>query len=178
MTQSGHWVATSAVSLSRYHSIPWLSRASMRRREFITILSGAAVWSFAAHAQQKPVKIGFLVAGAADTSGPLIEAVKQGLRENGLIEGKDYVFELRWAEGHYERFPAFARELADNGARVIVVPTVAAARAAQAASSTIPVVMALMNDPVGNGLVASLARPGGNTTGMASLNQDVTPKQL
>jgi putative ABC transport system substrate-binding protein len=119
-----------------------------------------------------------LVAGAADTSAPLIDAFKQGLRENGLIEGKDYVLELRWAEGHYERFPAFARELADNGARVIVVGTVAAARAAQAASSTIPVVMALMNDPVGNGLVASLARPGGNTTGMASLNQDVTSKQL
>jgi len=103
----------------------------MRRREFITILSGAAVWSFRAHAQQKPVKIGFLVAGAADTSGPLIEAVKQGLRENGLIEGKDYVFELRWAEGHYERFPAFARELVDDGCRVIMVTTVAAARAAQ-----------------------------------------------
>jgi len=150
----------------------------MRRREFITILSGAAVWSFAAHAQQKPVKIGFLVAGAADTSGPLIEAVKQGLRENGLIEGKDYVFELRWAEGHYERFPAFARELVDDGCRVIMVTTVAAARAAQRSTPVIPIVMALMNDPVGNGLVASLARPGGNTTGMASLNQDVTPKML
>ena len=129
-------------------------------------------------AQQKSASIGFLGAGAADTSAPLIEALKQGLRENGLIEGKDYVLEPRWAEGHYERFPAFARELVDNGVRVIVVPTVAAARAAQRASSTIPIVMALMNDPVGNGLVASLARPGGNTTGMASLGQDVTPKHL
>ena len=150
----------------------------MKRREFIAVLGGAAAWPFAAHAQQKSASIGFLVAGAAGTSAALIEAFEQGLRENGLIEGKDFVLDLRWAEGHYERFPAFARELADNGARVIVVGTVAAARAAQRASSTIPVVMALINDPVGNGLVASLARPGGNTTGMASLNQDVTPKQL
>jgi len=150
----------------------------MKRREFIKVLGGAAAWPFAAHAQQKSASIGFLGAGAADTSAPLIEALKQGLRENGLIEGKDYVLEPRRAEGHYERFPAFARELVDNGVRVIVVPTVAAARAAQRASSTIPIVMALMNDPVGNGLVASLARPGGNTTGMASLGQDVTPKHL
>jgi len=150
----------------------------MRRREFISFIGGAAAWPITARAQQKSASIGFLVAGAADTSAPLIEAFNQGLRENGLIEGKDYVLELRWAEGHYERFPAFARELADNGARVIVVGTVAAARAAQRASSTVPIVMALMNDPVGNGLVASLARPGGNTTGMASLGQDVTPKQL
>src|SRR5262245_19659347 len=129
------------------------SDAAMRRREFITILSGAAVWSFAAHTQQKSVKIGFLVAGAADTSGPLVEAVKQGLRGNGLIEGKDYVFEIRWAEGHYERFPAFARELVDIGCRVIMVTTVAAARAAQRSTSVLPIVMTLMNDPVGNGLV-------------------------
>jgi putative tryptophan/tyrosine transport system substrate-binding protein len=150
----------------------------MKRREFIAVLSGAVAWPFAAPAQQKSAGIGFLGAGAADTSAPLIEALKQGLLENGLIEGKDYVLEPRWAEGHYELFPAFARELADNGARVIVVGTVAAARAAQRASSTISVVMAIINDPVGSGLVASLARPGGNTTGMASLNQDVTPKQL
>ena len=151
----------------------------MRRRDFIKVIGGAAAtWPVAALAQQKSASIGFLVAGTADASAPLVEAFKQGLRENGLIEGKDFVLELRWAEGHYERFPAFARELADKGARVIVVGTVAAARAAQRASSTIPIVMALMNDPVGNGLVASLARPGGNTTGMASLGQDVTPKQL
>ena len=151
----------------------------MKRREFILLLGGAAAtWPLAARAQQKFVKIGFLGAGAAETSRPLIEALKQGLRENGLIEGKDYVLEVRWAEGHYERFPAFVRELADNGIRVIMVTTVAAARAAQRATSVTPIVMALMNDPVGNNLVASLARPGGNTTGMASLNQDVTPKLL
>jgi putative tryptophan/tyrosine transport system substrate-binding protein len=149
----------------------------MRRREFNTLLGGAAAgWPLAARAQQKPAGIGFLGAGAAETSAPLVEALKQGLRENGLVEGKDYVLELRWAEGNYERFPAFARELLERGARVIIVVTIAGARAAQRATSVIPIVMASMNDPVGNGLVESLARPAGNTTGLATLNQDVTPK--
>lgn len=151
----------------------------MRRREAIKLLGGVVIaWPLAAYGQPKSATIGFLGAGAADTSAHLVHAIKQGLRENGLIEGKDYVLEPRWAEGHYERFPAFARELADQHARVIMVTTVAAAHAAQQATFAIPIVMALMNDPVGNGLVASLARPGGNTTGMASLNQDVTPKLL
>ena len=122
------------------------------------------------------MSIGFLGAGAADTSEHLVEAVKQGLRENGLIEGKDYVLEPRWAEGRYERFPAFAGQLVSQGARVIMVTTVVAARAAQRATSAIPIVMALMNDSVG--IVASLSHPGGNTTGVASLNQFVTPKLL
>lgn len=149
----------------------------MQRRQFIKLLGGAAVaWPLTARAQQKSASIGFLGAGAAETSTHLIEAIKQGLRENGLVEGKDYVLVLRWAEGRYERFPAFARELADQGARVILVTTIAAARAAQRATSVIPIVMASMNDPVGSGLIASLARPGGNTTGLATLNQDVTPK--
>src|SRR5262245_53474736 len=119
----------------------------MRRREFITVLGSAVVtWLPAARGQQKLATVGFLGAGAADTSAPLIEAVKQGLQENGLVEGKDYILEPRWAEGHYERFPTFARELADHSARVIMVTTVAAARAAQRATSVIPIVMALMND--------------------------------
>jgi putative ABC transport system substrate-binding protein len=151
----------------------------MKRREFIACLGCAMLAGMpAASGQQKPARIGFLGAGAADTSAGLVEALRQGLQDNGLVEGKDYVLEPRWAEGHYERFPAFVRELSDRGARVIVVTTVAAARAAQQSTSSIPIVMALMNDPVGNNLVASLARPGGNTTGMASLNQDVTPKLL
>jgi ABC-type uncharacterized transport system substrate-binding protein len=150
----------------------------IRRRAFITLLGGAAAagWPVAARAQQKAAIIGFLVSGAPETSAPLVEAFKQGLRENGLVEGKDYVLELRWAEGHYQRFPAFARELVEHGAGVLVVSTIAAARAAQQATSTIPIVMASINDPVGYGLVASLARPGGNTTGLATLAQDVTPK--
>jgi putative ABC transport system substrate-binding protein len=147
----------------------------MKRREFIAVMGSAAALPFAARAQQRPASIAFLGGGAADPSVPLIEALKQGLRENGLIEGKDYVLELRWAEGHYERLPMFARELADHGARVIIVSTIAAARAAQRDNSVIPIVMATMNDPVGNRLIATLARPGGNTTGLATLNEDVTP---
>jgi putative ABC transport system substrate-binding protein len=150
----------------------------MKRREFIVLGGAAVAWPHAARGQKKLAVIGFLGAGAAETSVHLIEAIKQGLQENGLVEGKDYVLEQRWANGHYDRFPAFARELTDRGARLIMVTTVAAARAAQRATSVIPIVMTLINDPVGNGLVASLARPGGNTTGMASLNQDVTPKML
>jgi putative tryptophan/tyrosine transport system substrate-binding protein len=151
----------------------------MERRKVFTLLIGAAAaWPLTASAQSKTATIGFLGAGAADTTGHLIEALKQGLRENGLAEGKDYVLELRWAEGLYERFPAFANDLVEKGARVIIVNTIAAARAAQRASSVIPIVMATMNDPVGNGLIASLARPGGNTTGLATLNQDLTPKLI
>lgn len=149
----------------------------MRRRKFIMLLGSTAVaWSRTACAQQNLAVIGFLGAGAADTSAPLLEALKQGLGENGLVEGRDYALESHWAEGNYKRLPTFAQELTDRGARVIIVTTIAAARAAQHATSIIPIVMASINDPVGNGLVASLARPGGNTTGMATLNQDVTPK--
>ena len=152
---------------------------SLRRRQFLGLIVGAAAaWPLIARAQPKPVIIGFLGAGAADTSRYLIEALKRGLRENGLAEGKDYALELRWAEGPYERFPAFANDLVESGARVIIVNTIAAARAAQRATSVISIVMATMNDPVGNGLIASLARPGGNTTGLATLNQDLTPKLI
>jgi putative tryptophan/tyrosine transport system substrate-binding protein len=151
----------------------------MKRREFILLIgsgAAAALPPLRASAQQKAAAIGFLGAGGADTSAQLVDAFKQGLGENGLVEGKDYVLEPHWAEGEYERFPAFARELVERNARVIVVTTIAAARAAQRATSVIPIVMASINDPVGSGIVASLARPGGNTTGMATLNQDVTPK--
>jgi putative ABC transport system substrate-binding protein len=148
----------------------------MNRREFIGVVAGAVVWPISARAQPKTVIIGFLGAGAADTSKHLIGALKQGLRENGLAEGKDFVLELRWAEGLYERFPAFASDLVDRGAGIIIVNTIAAGRAAQRATSVIPIVMATMNDPVGSGLVAGLARPGGNTTGLATLNEDLTPK--
>src|SRR5450759_3898277 len=101
----------------------------MRRRDFFMLLGGAAAaWPLAARAQQKYAVIGFLGAGAAETSAHLIESLKQGLHENEFVEGKDYLLETRWAEGHYERFPALARGLADQGVRVIIVNTIAAAR--------------------------------------------------
>src|SRR5260370_23360266 len=124
----------------------------MKRREFV-VLTGcgaAAAWPpLRARAQQKAATIGFLGAGAADTSTQLVDALKQGLGENGLVEGKDYVLEPRWAEGEYERFAAFARELVEQNARVIVVNSIAAARAAQLATAFISYVLAIINEPHG-----------------------------
>ena len=101
---------------------------------------------------------------------------EEGLSDSGLREGRDYVLDLRWAEGNYERFPAFARELVERKADVILATTISAVRAAQRATSAIPIVMTWITNAVGTGLVASLARPGGNTTGISNLNEDLTPK--
>jgi putative ABC transport system substrate-binding protein len=119
-----------------------------------------------------------LGSGAAQTSGTFVDAVKEGLRDNGLIENRDYVLDVRWADGMYERFPTLAREVVEQKPRAILVTTIAAVRAAQRATTTIPIIMTTINDPVGAGLVASLARPGGNTTGIANLTEDLTPKVL
>src|SRR6202048_516839 len=121
----------------------------MKRREVITLLGGItfALFPLPLGAQQKPLSIGFLGAGAADTSTPLVEAVKQGLRENGLVEGRDYVFEPRWAEGRYERFPAYARELTEQGARVIIVTTISAGRRAGRSALVSPATLAHNNYP-------------------------------
>jgi len=153
----------------------------MRRREFIALVgSAAAAWSLTAHAQRAPIRIGFLAAGAAaSASGAIsIDAIKQGLRENGLIEDQDYVLDARFADGNYERFPELARELAQAGARVMLANTIASVRAAQNLNPPVAVVMLAINDPVGTGLIASLARPGGYTTGMATLSEDLTPKLI
>jgi putative ABC transport system substrate-binding protein len=153
----------------------------MHRRKLITLLGGTAVaWPFAAHAQRAPIRIGFLAAGAAASanSAVQIDTIKRGLRENGLIEGQDYVLDARFPAGNYERFPEMARELAQAGARVILVNTIASTRAAQNLTPPVAVVMLAINDPVGTGLVANLARPGGHTTGMATLNEDLTPKLI
>jgi putative tryptophan/tyrosine transport system substrate-binding protein len=135
---------------------------------------------FAAGAQKAPVRIGFLSAGAADslTATAIIAEINEGLRDNGMVEGRDYVLELRYAAGNYEQFPDMAREIAQAGVAVILVNTISAVRAAQRLTPPVPVVMISINDPVGTGLVASLARPGGHTTGMATLNDDLTPKML
>jgi putative ABC transport system substrate-binding protein len=94
------------------------------------------------------------------------------------LRGRDYELEVRWAEGRYGRFPAFARELIEKHPTVILATTIAAVRALQHISATVPIVMTTINDPVGAGLVASLPRPGGNSTGIANLTEDVTPKVL
>jgi putative ABC transport system substrate-binding protein len=153
----------------------------MRRRELITLLGGTAVaWPLGGRAQAGPVRVGFLASGAfgSANSAQQIDAIKDGLRENGLIEGRDYILEAQFAAGDYPQFPAMARKLAQAGARVILVNTIASVRAAQNVTPPLPVVMLAINDPVGTGLVASLARPGGYTTGMATLNEDLTPKLI
>lgn len=152
----------------------------MRRREFIAVIGGAAALPFAARAQKTPVRIGFLYAGSAGslTATAHIAEINEGLRSNGMIEGRDYVLESRFVAGQYERFPAMALELAQAGARVILASTIAAVRAAQRLTPPVPVVMIAINDPVGTGLVASLARPGGHTSGMATLQEDLTAKIL
>jgi putative ABC transport system substrate-binding protein len=111
--------------------------------------------------------------GAANSAVGLaqIATIKQGLRENGLIDGRDYVLEARFAAGHYERFSEMAHDLAQAKVSVILTNTIASVRAAQRLNPPLPVVMIAINDPIGTGLIASLARPGGQTTGLATLNE-------
>jgi putative ABC transport system substrate-binding protein len=153
----------------------------MKRRQFLGVLGGAVIaLPYAAAAQKTPARIGFLASGAAASinSEHQVRTIKRGLEDNGLIEGRDYVFEPRFSGGRYERFPELARELAQAGVSVILVNTIASARAAQSLVPPVPVVMMPINDPVGTGVIASLARPGGHTTGVATLNEDLTPKLI
>jgi putative ABC transport system substrate-binding protein len=149
----------------------------MQRRDLIILLGGAVlIPTLSARGQQQPALIGFLVSGAAASFALYVDAFKDGMRENGMAEHRDYVLDLRFAEGDYSRFPTFAAEVAQRKPAAIVVTTLSAARAAQHATATIPIVMTGLIDPVGQGLIRSLARPGGNVTGLANLAQDVMPK--
>jgi putative ABC transport system substrate-binding protein len=154
---------------------------AVRRRDFVTILGGAAfMQAFTALAQKAPVRLGFLCACAPGSriATALIADINEGLRENGLIGSSDYVLETRFAAGHYDRFPDLARELKQVGASILLANTIVAVRAAQHVVPPVPVVMLYVSDPVGTALVASLARPGGLTTGMATMIEDITPKLL
>ena len=155
----------------------------MKRRGFITLLGGAAMWPLAARAQQPGTfrRIGFLYGSIPLTqlgSEDLSRAFIQRMLELDYLEGKDFVVEWRSAAGQYERLANLAAELARLKVDVIVTGSAAAVRPAQQATTTIPIVMAYSTDPVGNGFVASLARPGGNTTGLAGSSDDSAPKQL
>jgi putative tryptophan/tyrosine transport system substrate-binding protein len=152
--------------------------AAMKRREFVALLGGAAAWPLGARGQFKPAIIGVLGSGSAQSSAFLIDALKEGMNENGLTEGRDYALDVRWAEGDYTRFAALAFELLERKSSVIIVTTIAAARAAQQVAPATPLVMTGLIDPVGAGLIASLARPGNNTTGISNMIQDMSAKGL
>jgi ABC-type uncharacterized transport system substrate-binding protein len=151
------------------------------RREFITLLGGGAApaWSVTAGAQQPMPVIGFLNSQTPDLIGNRLSGFRQGLKENGYVEGENVAVEYRWAENQLDRLPALAAELVRRQVAVIVAPGSAnLAFAAKGATTTIPIVFAIADDPVGRGLVASLARPGGNLTGVNFLNIELGSKRL
>jgi putative ABC transport system substrate-binding protein len=153
----------------------------VRRRDFITLLGGAAAWPLAARAQQPAAKvprIGFLGNSTADLEANLVGPFRDGLRALGYEEGRNIVIEYRWAEGEYERFPALIAELVASNVDVIVTAGTPASLAVKKATTTIPLVMVAVGDPVATGLVASLARPGGNITGLTSISSEMEGKRL
>jgi putative ABC transport system substrate-binding protein len=153
----------------------------MRRREFITLVGGAvAGWPLATRAQQvtKLPIIGFMGAATASVGSPWLAALVQGLRDLGWVDGNNVAIDVRWAEGRNERAAEIAAEFVRLKADIIVTWATAPALAAKRATTTIPIVFALATDPVGSGLVTSLARPGGNLTGLSALNIDLIGKRI
>ena len=152
----------------------------MRRREFISLLGGAAVWPLAARAQQAALPvIGLLSSRSPDDSARFLTAFRHGLNETGYVEGQNVAIEYRWAQGRYDQLPSLADDLARRRVTVIVAPESSpGALVAKAATSTIPIVFHVGVDPVALGIVPSLSRPGGNITGVASLDVEVGPKRL
>jgi len=153
----------------------------VKRREFITLLGGAAAaWPLALHAQQPAMPVvGYLYLGSPAHTARQVAAFRRGLSETGYVEGRNVAIEFRWANSEIDRLPTLAAELVGRRPAAIVTPfSSTATRAAKAATSTIPVVFTTGIDPVEAGFVASLNRPGGNVTGLTAMNSELAPKQL
>ena len=150
----------------------------MKRRQFITLLGGAATWPLAARAQQPGMPtIGFLGGETFESSRDRVAAFRQGLADTGYVEGRNVTIEYRWGEYHYDRLPGLADEVASHQVEVITTTDTASALAAKNATTSIPIVFSLGSDPVRFGLVASLNRPGGNVTGVSFLS-NLLPAKL
>jgi ABC-type uncharacterized transport system substrate-binding protein len=153
--------------------------ADLRRRDFLGLLGGAAVWPFALNAQERKVpRIGVLLAGSPSSFAPRTEAFLAGLQSLGYVDGRTITIDWRWGQDSVDRLPELSADLVQGNVDVIVTGGTPAAKALQNATRSIPIVMAIIGDPVAAGLVESLARPGGNATGFSIVAPDLSAKRL